>query len=657
MSDINVNQPVENEYLPYQQPSYYEHNQLKLLHSINAAYERSLTDISPRAETPIDIKIPLKPHQAALVHGMEATERGLRAGLPCPDSTTLYSRYAVLGDAVGAGKSLTVLAHIARMKTAAQMPSPAYYHKHSTPHMYSTWSAPATPALTATLILVPHSLYLQWSNYITSQTTLNVAFCKSRIFLRDEKAAAERMAAADAVLVSNTLYEDVQAVATAHNLHWSRIFVDEVDTIHIPRNRAPLHADFVWFISATWIPCISAQAYVTSSTINYHITNGDINLDTVHCDFKSNYLTQNLQQYAAFIIDSRWHSMVFFSPFLNKHPNRYMLILRTADDFRKQSLELPPMQTTTLRCRNLQQYRIAQSVLPADVSEMIHAGDISGALAHLGVPEETPLSLIDAVTRNQQRELHRLQATLDFKKSLEYSTPALKEAAIQALEQKIASLTDQIETFRLRVAAMDEDSCTICYERLTNTVCVPCCKQLFCGACILQTVKHSPKCPMCRAHIEVAHLHTVKKVRSAAAALAPAASPLLPKPEALLKLVQDNPTGRFIVFSRYDNPFQHIEPLLTAAGIQVAQIKGNKDVIYSLIDKFRTGSVKVLLLNSEHFATGMNLEAATHVVLYHGNMSPNERQQIIGRAHRLGRKGPLTVVQMLHDNEAGGPHA
>ena len=26
----------------------------------------------------------------------------------------------------------------------------------------------------------------------------------------------------------------------------------------------------------------------------------------------------------------------------------------------------------------------------------------------------------------------------------------------------------------------------------------------------------------------------------------------------------------------------------------------------------------------------MNLEAASHVVLYHGNMTPNERQQIIG---------------------------
>jgi hypothetical protein len=662
MSDINEqgggNEALENEYLPYQPPSYYEHNQLKLINSINAAYERSLTDKDPRAETPPLIKIPLKPHQAAIVQGMEAVERGLRSGLPCPDGSTLYSRYAVLGDAVGAGKSLAVLAHIARMKTATQMPSPAYYHKHSTPHMYSTWSAEPATKRSATLILVPHSLYLQWTNYITSQTTLNVALCKSRIFLRDEKAAADKMVAADAVLVSNTLYEEVQAVAAAHNVHWERIFVDEVDSIHIPRGRTPLHAEFVWFISATWIPCISAQAFITSSTIGYHIANGDINLDTVHVDFKSNYLAQSLQQYTAFIIDSRWQSMTFFAPFLNKHPNRYMLILRTADEFRKQSLELPPMQETTIRCRNMLQNRIAQSVLPADVSEMIHAGDISGALAHLGVPVETPLTLIDAVTRNQQRELHRLEATLEFKKGLDYSSAALKEAAIATLEQKITSLKDQIETFRSRIAAIDEDNCAICYEKLTNTVCVPCCKQLFCGACILQTVKHNPKCPMCRSHIEVGQLHAIKKTKGvAAAAVAVPEAQLLPKPETLLKLIQDNPTGRFIVFSRYDNPFGSIEALLTGAGIAVAHMKGNKDVIHTLIEKFRSGSVRVLLLNSEHFATGMNLEAATHVVLYHGNMSPNERQQIIGRAHRLGRTGPLTVVQLLHDNEVGGEAA
>jgi hypothetical protein len=32
-------------------------------------------------------------------------------------------------------------------------------------------------------------------------------------------------------------------------------------------------------------------------------------------------------------------------------------------------------------------------------------------------------------------------------------------------------------------------------------------------------------------------------------------------------------------------------------------------------------------------------------------MTPNERQQIIGRAQRLGRSDSLNVIQMLHEYE------
>lgn len=643
------NTEIANEYLPYNNNNnYYDYNQLKLINSINKAYERSLTEQSPRVEAPAEIKILLKPHQTALLAGMEMLEKELRTGVEVTDGTTFYSRYAILGDAVGAGKSLTVLGHIARMKNKT-LSSPAFYHKHSTPYLYSTWSGQQKHALTGTLIIVPHSLYRQWSEYITTQTTLKVAFCKSRTFLNDEKVAAEKMAAADVVLVSNTIYNDLQTVATIYKIHWKRIFVDEVDNIQIPRNREPLHADFVWFISATWIPCISSQTtYISTSTLDYYIGNGDINLDTVHEDFKANFIAPNIKQRSQYIIDSRWSSIAFFSAFLNKHPQRYLLVLRTTDNFRNMSLALPGINVEIVKCKGHNQHKLVDSLLSSQINEMIHAGDISGALVQLGVPESTPMSLIDAVTMNQHKELRRLESTLEFKKELEYSSPQIKDAALAALESKITSLKDQIASFEKRIHEIDKDNCTICYEPYTNTTCVPCCKQLFCGSCILQSITRKAVCPMCRAPIKIGDL---KVIKSAVTTSAATTSALLNKPATLLKLIQSNPNGRFIIFSRHENPFDTIVETLESGKVKVAQVKGNKDVIFGLIEKFREGTVNVLLLNSEHFATGMNLEAATHVVLYHGNMSPNERQQIIGRAHRLGRKGPLTVVQMLHENE------
>ncbi len=653
----NLYYDVQNEYLPSQHNVNYNYNQLKLLKAINEAYNNSLNELSPRAETPKAIKIPLKPHQAALLHSMNELEHNLRSGLYAPDKSTLYSRYAILGDAVGAGKSLTVLSHIAAMKEK-KLPNPAYYHKHSTPYMYSIWNVPSTPEKKATLIIIPHSLYRQWVNYITTQTTMKIAQCKSKAFLNDENDAKKKILESDAVLVSNTMYNSLQSFANGQNIQWERIFIDEVDNIHITRNSYQLHADFVWFISATWIPFIAANTiYITTNTLDYYITHGDINLDKMHDDFKENFLQQRLYYNlrSTYLIDTRWQSMPFFHAFINQHPNRYLLVLRTSDAFRKQSLELPAIKTELLLCKGVAQHRLVESILSSQISEMLHAGDVAGALEQLGVEESSQMSLIEAVTLNQNKELHRLEATLEFKKTLEYSTPALKEAALESLVQKITSLKEQIASLQKRIESVDNETCAICYETLNAPTCVPCCKHFFCGGCILEALKRNTACPFCRTKVSVQELKVITKKdgrggRSKKTDNA-TATELLHKPEALLKLIKDNPLGRFIVFSRYENPFANIENLLTENAIHVAQVKGNKDVIYSLIERFKKNEIRVLLLNSEHFATGMNLEAASHVVLYHGNMTPNERQQIIGRAQRLGRLASLTVVQMLHEHE------
>jgi SNF2 family DNA or RNA helicase len=47
---------------------------------------------------------------------------------------------------------------------------------------------------------------------------------------------------------------------------------------------------------------------------------------------------------------------------------------------------------------------------------------------------------------------------------------------------------------------------------------------------------------------------------------------------------------------------------------------------------------------------GLNIESATHVVLFH-RMSSELEKQIIGRAMRLGRKTPLDVIHLVHENE------
>jgi SNF2 family DNA or RNA helicase len=131
---------------------------------------------------------------------------------------------------------------------------------------------------------------------------------------------------------------------------------------------------------------------------------------------------------------------------------------------------------------------------------------------------------------------------------------------------------------------------------------------------------------------------------------------LLKKTDQLLELIRQKPNGKFLVFSRYDNPFLQITHEIESLNINVKEVKGNKDVIASTLKSFQNGSTKVLLLNSMQAGAGMNITAATDVILLHA-MTHEEEKQILGRAYRLGRTEPLSVVRLLHPEELAHLHS
>jgi len=121
------------------------------------------------------------------------------------------------------------------------------------------------------------------------------------------------------------------------------------------------------------------------------------------------------------------------------------------------------------------------------------------------------------------------------------------------------------------------------------------------------------------------------------------------KNDALLKLLQENPKGKFLIFSSYDNPFETIEASVEQLGMRVRQLKGNKDAVAGTLRNFEKEG-GCLLLNSRFAGSGLNITAATHVVLLHA-MTHEEEKQILGRAHRIGRAGSLNFIKLLHKGE------
>lgn len=157
-------------------------------------------------------------------------------------------------------------------------------------------------------------------------------------------------------------------------------------------------------------------------------------------------------------------------------------------------------------------------------------------------------------------------------------------------------------------------------------------------------------CPMCRTPIQPKALHSVGEAKPKTKKKEEQPSGPPKKIDALLNLIKKNPKEKFLVFSRYENPFRTMQERLESDNIQVQTVKGNKDVINHLLQKFDAGDIRVLLLNSNHAGAGLNITSATYVVLWHA-MTQEEEKQILGRAYRMGRDKPLHFVKLVHPDE------
>lgn len=609
----------------------------------------SVTESSGYALQPQHIKIPLRPHQLAMVNAMYKKEQQCVEGFDISGEKH-YSQMAILGDKVGSGKTLMMLGYLSHLKLNSLPNVFSRIHPTSRTKFWSEKPVYTRECSGNTLIIVPHTLFHQWKYAIQQQTTLS--FLDVRTTATIGKADfLTLIKQRDITLMSNTIIRHFMSDAVRESIQWSRVIFDEVDSIHITSTVSMPPANFYWLITATWANFIFQGLYIyMSETYLARRAAAGLHQDLVNL-LHQDQVTNGNNYYSRYDVKS--HN--FFSEFLSKHPNRGHLILRTATTFMEQSWRCPITIEQRILCESPISHRILAQYVTPEIQELLHGGDVKGALEKLGVNGTTQSSLITVLCDTREKELDRLTKTLTFKETMEYSTPQLKEQAINSLKTKIASLKDQIESLKQRILNVKDEICAICYDEPKVPTVVMCCSRLFCGECIINCIQRNPSCPMCRTALEYKNLlqvdcsandseiQEISNINQMVIVKKPK------KKEALLKLLTDT-AGRFLVFNRYDNPFLEIEGELLERGIKVTTVKGNKDHISSVLKQFEKGEIKVLLMNSTQAGVGMDLVGATHIVLMHA-MRMEEERQIVGRAMRLGRTEPLTLVRLLHENE------
>ena len=621
------------------------------LRILNQAYVNELTSESPHVElTSPHLKVPLRAHQAAATQAMLDHEKRLSTGWDI-SGQTLFSSWGILGDGVGVGKSLTVLSHIAQLKSStAFSPKMPKLSMAATQYLYSMEKNTTDLSdCRASLIVVPHTLFRQWSAYIKEQTNLATFYVTTKRSL--EGAFWKSLNDADVILISNTLYKEF-IYKVFDIVRFNRVYIDEVDSIHISGSVMLPHTKFLWFISASWPNLLYPGVNLWIGYNMLHTCMFSPN-STFHPDFveqfRQNYVSR--QPYHTY----RYH--VVSIPFLRRvllpnHPLRGHLVLRCSTKFIAESISLPPIYRHTVLCRTPISHQLVAGVISADVQAFLHAGDVQSALQQLGVSAEQSTNLVDAVTENRKKELARLKREYDFKASNEYRTPQAKEEALANQKAKIDRLEEQIKSIKERIENFQKEICPICFDEPQDALLTKCCQRVFCAACILQSLARKLDCPLCRKTTNPSDLKRITADGDVNTMVVPvpAGQPPLKK-DALIKLFQENPTGKFLVFSRYDNPFLQITSELEAVGINgIREVKGTKDVIQATLNAFQKGTLRCLLLNSLHAGAGLTITAATHIILLHA-MNIEEEKQILGRAYRLGRKEPLNVYKLVHQDE------
>ena len=243
------------------------------------------------------------------------------------------------------------------------------------------------------------------------------------------------------------------------------------------------------------------------------------------------------------------------------------ITIKNSDEMIEKSYKLPNIFDHIYECYSY--YDNFSHVLSEEARNMLAADDLASAIALLGGQQTNNNDLKEVILQKEKDNLHRLEARLKYYEELN------DEKQIENYKNKIDINNKTIKNIEDRIKSMNNE-CPVCIEEIINKVIVGCCTNAFCDKCILEILKTTSKCPLCRCklepskmlysndqikinkeekknnccneyndEIEIINQNTNKKVKNN-------------KLKQLIKIVTSKQNGKFIVFSQYNNTFSHI---------------------------------------------------------------------------------------------------
>lgn len=628
---------------------------------------------------PPHIKLPLKLHQLGSIHRMMQLEQSNIIDVKqlignkydeTEQITHVLSTVGILSDQVGAGKSYEIMGLVDLFPLV--LPKPYYpIEYHNSTSFYRQMNQKVDPDPTeiipCTLCIIPHSIASQWNLYLTIHTTSDYSWLvirRSKQFEYDLEKRIALMKQYRLIVITSTLVSSFVTDMKSQKIRISRLVIDEADSINftgISRlyDNLPI-ASFVWLVSASIANILSVHA----NNRYYHLHKREI--DSKYHGWKSSGLSTHHPTYH-FLQDLPLHLTTF----------RNICFVYNNPEFVVQSMNIPDYISYVAHIPDPQIVRMFQGIgLTAEISNMINAGNIQGAIEQMQIGQYTSNDLIDAICKNQQTRLQNLQIDRNHILQYNYVHEPYRVEALTKNQMDIDKILHEMDLIKQRIDHFDD--CCICYEPIQTRSLMKCCQKSCCFVCITRWLKDHTKCPYCRSTLYLKELLVINEN------LVKPSPPQQPPPSELevdeqlsmmtiteqdwvatinrmktkplcIKAIlgfQTPEIRKVLIFSSYDGTFGALRTELIATYSFCEILSGTGFHIAKTINMFKenTDPISIVMLNAQNFGSGLNLEFVTDVIIYH-KVASDTKKQIIGRAQRIGRTSVLRVWEMLYKNE------
>jgi hypothetical protein len=309
--------------------------------------------------------------------------------------------------------------------------------------------------LNGNLIIVPHSIFLQWDKYIkkfTNIKTLNVNSKKCLNFTFND------LNHNTIYLVSNTFILDfiinVEKLVTHDKFVFQRVFVDEADNIKLNSKLIPTGL-FNWFITSSVENLIFPSGQYTTLK---NESEGYSWFNTITEDIQGLKYKNYIKNLFDIITGIKLDGLDILG----------QIICRNDNDYIQSSFQLDEPVIYAYRCKTpLSINYLSNSLVnKTELIKFINANDITGLKEKLGFKVESYESISQMLTSNLQKSYNNEIKHYKYIESLDIDTQD-KSERLAKIKKKLDEISDSIHHIECRLI-IDEKN--VCYRYKTKEV-------------------------------------------------------------------------------------------------------------------------------------------------------------------------------------------